>query len=74
MAVEAGPSVLGGASQEEAPPYCGRQSPLEGVPHGQKSKEDQEVVAWHSCSLGDPAVPKEHQVPYQETPLLTASL
>ena len=50
----------GGASEEEAPPYCGRQSPPEGVPQGQKSKEAQEVLAWHSCSLGDPAVPEEH--------------
>ena len=38
-----------------------------------KDEEDQEVPAWNSCSLGDPAVPKEHQAPYQETPLLTAS-
>ena len=73
MAVEAQPSTWGGASQEEALPYHGRQSPPEGVPHGQKSKEDQEVLAWHSCSLGDLVVPKEYQAPYQETPLLTAS-
>ena len=25
-----------------------------------ESKEDQEVLAWHSCSLRDPVVPKEH--------------
>ena len=30
----------GGASEEEAPPYHGRQSPPEGVPQGRKSKED----------------------------------
>ena len=63
----------GGASPEEAPTYSGGQSPLEGISPGWKSKEDQEVPAWHSCSLGDLAVPKEHQAPYQETPLLTAS-
>ena len=50
----------GGASPEEAPTYCGRQSPLEGISLGWKSKKDQEVPAWHNCSLGDPAVPKEH--------------
>ena len=50
----------GGASQEEAPTYHGRQSPLEGIPLGWKGQEDQEVLAWHSCSLRDPVVPKEH--------------
>ena len=38
-----------------------------------KVNEDQEVLAWHSCSLGDLAVPKEYRAPYQETPLLMAS-
>ena len=63
----------GGASLEEALTNHGRQSPLEGISPGWKSQKDQEVLAWHSCSSGDPAVPKEHQAPYQETPLLTAS-
>ena len=49
-----------GDSQEEALPYCGRQSPLEGIPQGWEGKEDQEVLAWHSCSSRDLAVPKEH--------------
>ena len=49
-----------GASQEEALPYHGRQSPLEGIPQGWEGKEDQEVLAWHSCSLRDLVVPKEH--------------
>ena len=49
-----------GASQEEALPYHGRQSPPEGIPQGWEGKEDQEVPAWHSCSLRDLAVPKEH--------------
>ena len=58
---------------EEALTDHWRQSPLEGIPPGWKGKDDQEVPAWHSCSLGDPAVPKEHQAPHQETPLLTVS-
>ena len=33
---------------------------LEGIPLGWKGKEDQEVLAWHSCSLRDPVVPKKH--------------
>ena len=49
-----------GASQEEALTYHGRQSPPEGIPPGWKSQEGQEVPAWHSCSLGDLAVSKEH--------------
>ena len=57
MAVEAGPSTSG---QEGALTYCGRQSPPEGIPPGWKGQEDQEVLAWHSCSLRDPEVPKEH--------------
>ena len=32
MAAEAGPSTLGGTSQEEAPTYCGRQGSPEGIP------------------------------------------
>ena len=63
-----------GASLEEAPTYHGRQSPLEGISPGWQSQEDQEVPAWHSCSLGDLAVPKQHWAPYQETPLLMVSL
>ena len=39
-----------------------------------KGKEDQEVLAWHSCSSRDLAVPKEHRAPYLETPLLMVSL
>ena len=54
----------GGASQEEALTYCQRQSPLEGIPPCWESKEDQEVPAWHSCSLRDLAVPKEHGAPH----------
>ena len=50
----------GGASQEEALTYHGRQSLPEGIPPGWKSQEDQEVPAWHSCSSGDLVVPKEH--------------
>ena len=34
---------------------------------------DQEVLAWHSCSLKDLVVPKEHWAPHQETPLLAVS-
>ena len=63
----------GGASLEEALTYCGRQSPPEGISPGWKSQKDQEVLAWHSCSLGDLVVPKEYRAPYQETPLLMAS-
>ena len=65
---------LGGASQEEAPTDHGRQSHPEGISQGWKGKEDQEVPAWHSCSLGDLAVPKEHQAPHLETPFFMVSL
>ena len=61
------------SNQEEAPTNHGRQSPLEGIPPGWKGEEDQEVLAWHSCSLRGPAVSKEHRAPYLETPLLTVS-
>ena len=60
MAVEARPSVLEEELVKRTPTYHGRQSPLEGIPQGWESKEDQEELAWHSCSLRDPAVPKEH--------------
>ena len=69
IAAEASPSGFGGgASLAETLTYHGRQSPPEGISPGWKSKEDQEVPAWHSCSLGDMAVPKEHRAPYQEIP------
>ena len=41
-------------------PTMGGKAPMEGVPQGWEGKEDQEVLAWHTCSLGDLAVPKEH--------------
>ena len=63
----------GGASQEEALTYHGKQSPPELIPPGWKGQEDQEVPAWHSCSLRDLAVPKEHWAPCWETPLLMIS-
>ena len=50
----------GGASQEEALTNHGRQSPPEGIPPGWKGEEDQEVLAWHSCSSRDVAVSQEH--------------
>ena len=50
----------GGACQKEAPPYCQRQGPTEGVPEGRKGKEDQEVPTWHSCPSQDLAVSEEH--------------
>ena len=37
MAAEAGPSASGeGACPKEAPPYCWRQGPMEGVPEGRE--------------------------------------
>ena len=74
MAVEAGPSASGEEpAVEEALPYCGRQSPPEGVPHSRKGQEAQKVPAWHSCPPRDLAVWKEHSAPDLETPLLMAS-
>ena len=52
----------------------GGKAPPEGIPPGWKGKEDQEVPAWHSCSSGDLAIPKEHLAPYQVTPLLMVSV
>ena len=61
MAAEAGPSVLGEEpAKRKLCPTVGGKAPLEGIPQGWESKEDQEVLAWHSCSLRDLAVPKEH--------------
>ena len=39
----------GGACPKEALPYHQGQGPTEGVPKGREGKEDQEVLAWHSC-------------------------
>ena len=61
MAAEAGPSALGEEpAQKEAPPYHWWQGPMEGIPEGRKGQKDQEVLAWHSCPLRDPAVSEEH--------------
>ena len=61
MAAEAGLSALGEELvRKKLHPTVGGKGPQKGVPQGWKSQEDQEVLAWHSCSLGDPAVPKEH--------------
>ena len=74
IAAEARPSALGEEPVwRKLQPTMGGKAPPEGISPGWKSKEDQEVPAWHSCSLGDLAVPKEHRAPYQETPLLMAS-
>ena len=75
MAVEARPSTSGveDPARRKLPTNCGRQSPPEGIPTGWKGKEDQEVPAWHICTLRDPAVSKEHWAPYQETHLLVGS-
>ena len=71
---EAGPSALGKEPvRRKLCPTMGGKTPRKAVPHGWKSQEDQEVLAWHSCSLGDLTVLKEHRAPYQETPLLMAS-
>ena len=67
MAVEAGPSASG---QEEAPNYCGRQSPLEEIPLEWKSQEDQEVLALHSCSLRDLAFQKSTELLIRKLPFL----
>ena len=55
MAAEAWPSISG-KKEPTRPPR--RNS------SGWKGKEDQEVLAWHGCSLRDPAVPKEHRAPH----------
>ena len=75
MAAEAGPSTLG---QEEPARRkfqltIGGKAPQTEFLQAGKVKEDQEVPVWHSCSSGDLAVPKEHQAPHQETPLLMVS-
>ena len=49
-----------GACPKEAPPYCWRQGPTEGVPEGRKGQKAQEVLAWHSCPLRDPAVSEDY--------------
>ena len=65
MAVEAGPSVSGEEpAKRKLCPTMGGKAPPEGIPQGWESKEDQEVLAWHSCSSRDLAVPKEHWAPY----------
>ena len=65
MAAEARPSISGEEQvKRNLHPTVGGKGPQEGIPQGRKSKEDQEVPAWHSCSLRDLAVPKEHQAPY----------
>ena len=76
MAAEAGPSTLGKEEtvRRKLKLTVGGKAPPEGIPPGWKSKEDQEVLAWHSCSLRDLAVPKEHRAPYLETPLLMVNL
>ena len=33
---------------------------MEGIPEGRKGQEAQEVPAWHSCPLQDPAVSEEY--------------
>ena len=61
MAAEARTSVSGEEPAERK--LCltvGGKAPPEGIPQSRKSKEDQEVLAWHSCSSRDPVVPKEH--------------
>ena len=65
--------LRGGACPKEALPYHQGQGPMEGVPESRKGKEDQEVLAWHSCPWRDPAVSEEHWTPNLEAPLLTAS-
>ena len=73
MAAEAGPSALGEEPvRRNLHPTVGGKAPQKSS-SWPESKEDQEVLAWPSCPLGDMAVPKEHRAPYQETPLLTAS-
>ena len=75
MAAEARPSALGEELvRRKLHPTVGGKAPQKEFLKARKVKEDQEVPAWHSCSLGDLAVPKEHRAPYWETPLLMASL
>ena len=61
MAAEARPSALGEEpAKRKLCPTVGGKAPQEGVPQGWEGKEDQEVLAWHSCSSRDMAVPEEH--------------
>ena len=75
MAAEAGPSMSGKeeTARRKLQMTMRGKVPPEGIPPSWKSEEDQEVLAWHSCSLRDLAVPKEHRAPYLETPLLRVS-
>ena len=63
MAAEARPSTLGKGEPVRKKLWSnhGRQSPLEGIPPSWKGGEDQEVPAWHSCSLGDAGSSKRVQ-------------
>ena len=60
-AAEAGLSALGEEPvRRKLCPTMGGKAPQKEFLMARKSKEDQEVLAWHSCSSGDLAVPKEH--------------
>ena len=76
MAVEAGPSKLGGEepAHKKLQPTMGGKAPPEGIFTGRQSEEAQEVLARDSCPPQNTVVPKEHRAPYSETPLLVASL
>ena len=60
MAAEAGPSVSGEEpAVRKLCPTMGGKAPWKEFLQSRKGEKDQEVLAWHSCSLRDPAVPKE---------------
>ena len=61
MAAEARPSASGEEpAKRKLCPTMGGKAPPEGIPQGWESKEDQVVLAWHSCSSRDLVVPKEY--------------
>ena len=61
MAVEAGPSVSGEEpAKGKLHPTVGGKAPQKEFLKAGKVKKTRKYWAWHSCSLRDLAVPKEH--------------
>ena len=63
----------GEASSQEAPTYCGRKDPSEGILAGCTTEKAPEVPTGDSCSLQDLSVSKEHRALHLQNALLMAS-
>ena len=65
IAVEAMPSTLGKEEPVRRKLWLtmGCKAPQKEFLQAGKMKKTREVLAWYSCFLRDPAVPKEHRVP-----------